>query len=31
MSGATFKVVWANNQNAITPMMMPNKSLSLPW
>ena len=30
MSGAMLSVVWANSQNAITPMIMPNSSLSLP-
>src|SRR5690606_17190367 len=31
MSGAMFRVVWANSQKAMTPMMMPKRSLSLPW
>ena len=30
MSGAMLSVVWANSQNATTPMMMPNSSRSLP-
>jgi hypothetical protein len=30
MSGAMLSVVWANSQNATTPMMMPNSRRSLP-
>jgi hypothetical protein len=31
MSGAMLNVVWANSQQATTPMMMPNSRRSLPW
>ena len=30
MSGAMFSVVCANNQNAKTPIIMPNSNLSFP-
>lgn len=30
MTGAMFSVVWAKSQNASTPNMMPNKTLSFP-
>ena len=30
IAGAMFSVVWANSQNAITPMIIPNNRRSLP-
>ena len=30
IAGAMFSVVWANSQNAITPMIIPNSRRSLP-